>query len=347
MNFLYLICFISFPKLFRTEFSNILVLTTIHTVWIVYLLFIIAPSAIFYSIINFILMIMFLFLSANDPTRYLTFLRLLFFATILLMAITLTLNLFNYNDLSNMIKSATLLPTVQRTTTEYSAGAVLPLIFGEYASLFNRNVLYFDQPSTFALFFISLVLGMKISQQIRYATIYSIFLLAYTPAKVAVIYVILAFCIDCGLFTRQRCRFLSVIIPIFSVIYLVVVGKYIEITTLDYGDTFSARFYWTHQLATNFQPFQMEDNCISDRPGLCIFAIYDGFALKLPVMLLAAVSLFFKKYYNVSISLLLSVIISIQYGINLYLAPIWVILFVSNLKHASHNVLSCGGLSKC
>jgi len=334
VNFLYLISFISFPKEFRTERDQIIVLLVTHVTWVIYLFFIIAPDAIFFAVTNFVLMMFFFFFTSRLLTRYFYILRFLFSLTVCLMIITLMLNLFNYYDLSNTIKSATLLPTVDRTETLYNSGAVLPLIFGEFAYLFNRNVLFFDQPSTFALFFFTLILGMKLSRRIRYSLIYTLFLFLYTPSKIAVLYLIVSIAVDLGIFKKKNSEFLRIMIPISSLLYIILVGKYMDIPTLDYDDTFSSRFYWTYQLATNFQLFSMEGNCISTNTNLCVFTVYDGFALKVPLLLVAAFLLKVNRYYEVTVSLILSLIVSVQYGVNMLVAPIWIILFVSSINNS-------------
>lgn len=257
------------------------------------------------------------------------FIHITFFITIFLMITILFLNINGMHSVGNMIKSFTLLPGMARNTVEYSAGLIgssLPIDF-----YFNRNVLFFDQPSTFVSTFFFISFPFMLFYKTFYRALVSILLLVFTPAKISIIVCLVMLFLP--LVVRMH-RWYFLFIPLYGFF----IAWFFDFRSIGLGDTISARLYWTDLLFQGTPPWHLQESCIGDEVS-CRIGVYDGFSVKLPLFLFSSIIVWVPKFRAFGIALFVSCLVTIQYGYNLLFAPgVLIILFAMHMSKKNEKV---------
>ncbi|PHR84383.1 MAG: hypothetical protein COA59_07230 [Colwellia sp.] len=274
---------------------------------------------VFYSLFH-IPLFYFVFMAHDRYRSMLKFLNFFLCFVVLLMLVVLVSSLLGFADFAFFVKDIFKLPNNSRDITQYGSG-----LLGNVALLDGiivRHVLFFDQPSTFSSFIFILSLSVWLNKGFFSKLLLLIIIIAFTPSKIALILFIFALLIVYYI----RSDFLrSLAIPIF--LFLGFIAAYfLDFKIIDLADTLSARLYWTDLLFSGTAPWDLTSSCVGGSNS-CVIGIYDGYLVKLPIILVALVFGLDKKYRVLADSILISSLFTLQYGTALFYVPLTVITY--------------------
>jgi len=225
-----------------------------------------------------------------------------------------------------------LLPDTARDTTEYGAGAIGGLIYSYTGFYFNRINILFDQPSTYFIMITLFSFVLLFQKKHKFAFWFFVVGFSACPTKfgIAMVFLFLFFIRNRYNFSNKLQIFL-ILGAIFTVTYLpFIIGFLGNIIydgniILDYQSTIESRIYWTWLYGNGYMPWE-----VVERTGDFVYGVYDGIAAKVPFLIASIVAwIIAPKVRHFSAALILTVFLSIQYGVGMTLIWLFFVLSIS------------------
>ena len=242
-------------------------------------------------------------------------------------------SVFSYKiDLFYNMLGHLLLPGTAKSITVYSTGLIGHVIYDYTGVYINRINILFDQPSTYFILTIVLSFVLLFKGRNKFSLIFLIFGFLASPTKIGVVMVplfILYYYFRNSYYFEKKIQYLSIAIALFIILILPPIIGYIgsilygESMIFTFDDSVIARMYWTWLYGNGYMPWE-----IMNIVGSNGFVVYDGISAKLPLLFAAIISWFIAptiRYF--SISLILTFLFTIQYGIAI--TTIWIFLVLS------------------
>ncbi len=228
-----------------------------------------------------------------------------------------------------------LLPGVDRDVTIYSAGVIGSIIHEASGVYLNRMNLFFDQPSTYFIIITLLSFVLLFHQRDRLALCFFVVGFLSSPTKFGLAMVVLFFAFY---LLKNRYNFsnkmqsVTVFGAIFTITYLpFIIGILGNIiyegnVVLDYVSTIESRIYWSWLYGNGYMPWE----AMATVGGNESYGVYDGIAAKVPFLFASIVAWFVApRVRHFSLAMILTVFLSIQYGINMTLVWLFFVLAVT------------------
>jgi len=233
------------------------------------------------------------------------------------------------------------LPGMDNENVLYSNGAVGSLIYESTGIYLNRLSVFFDQPSTYSIIICLLSYVLLYENRSKFALSFILlgFLASPTKFGIMILPLFLLF-----FFIKRRASpyvhisyliissavFLILIYP-FIIAYVVDLFYYGEIS-LDYNSSFESRIYWSWLYGNGVFPWEVMEYNSGE-----VFAYYDGVAAKFSLLFSSIIAwVILPKIRYASLSMMLTVLLTMQYGAALTMSWVFFICLVF-MKNAQND----------
>lgn len=229
-----------------------------------------------------------------------------------------------------------LFSNVATESVTFGPGEIGQLLQSVLGIKLNRISFLFDQPSTYFSLITLCAITLALEQRLKFSLLFLITGFLACPAKISVILIPLYLVVFMSSKHQQQFKvlsnylaFITVLILVFSPILISVLVKiyYQGDLTLDYADSAASRVYFTWLVGTGVMPWE-----ISWNTPRFVYAEYDGIAASFPFFLSGLVTaLLFHKARPEGISLIMVLLLTLQYGSSLTMAFFYFVV-LSHIK---------------